>query len=295
MKREGHLNPYSAYSDDSGCFAEAYQSICVVSGITDKLERLREELAQILIRNRVKEVKFEKVRTHCPKVKAAQEFADKAIENILAQYIKIDVLCWWLGDSRHNIYGRDDPANLARMYYKVLRNICEKWRNHDWTIYPDMGSKLDWGEVVDYLNNTRLIRKPFLMTLFQQDNFFINVRGVTPRDSIKEPLVQLADLFAGLACFSIDKRDLCTQWMRQKNYLSHPGLFCDHPETVIKPTDHNRFDLLYRVYTHAKKYELGVSLEQGGYIRSFSKNVPLNFWHYHPMNAEDKAPTRRRR
>ena len=154
---------------------------------------------------------------------------------------------------------------------------------------------MKWEEVVGYLNNTRLIRKPFLMTLFQQDNFFINVKGVTPRDSIKEPLVQLADLFAGLACFSIDKKDLCTQWMRQKNYLSHPSLFCEHPETVIKPTDHNRFDLLYRVYTHAKKYELGVSLEQRGYIRSFSKNVPLNFWHYHPMNAKDKAPTRRRR
>lgn len=293
MKREGHLNPYSAYSDDSGCFAEAYQSICVLSGITDKLERLREELAQILIRNRVTEIKFEKVRTHCPKVKAAQEFADKAIENILAQYIKIDVLCWWLGDSRHNIYGRDDPANLARMYYKVLRNICEKWGNHDWTIYPDMGSKLDWGEVVGYLNNTRLIRKPLLMTLFQQDNFYINVKGVIPRDSIKEPLVQLADLFAGLACFSIGKKDLCTLWMRQNNYRRNPGLFCDHHDVVIKATDSNRFELLYRVYLHAKKRKLGVSLEQEGYLQSFSKNAPLNFWHYRPANKKDKAPIRR--
>jgi hypothetical protein len=283
---------FSAYSDESGCFTEDYQSIGVVSGKTEELERLKEELSQILAKNRVKEIKFAEVRTHSPKVRAAQEFVDKAIEYVINHSIKIDVLCWWIRDARHDIHGRDDLANLARMYYKVLRNISEKWHALNWMILPDKGSKLNWSEIVGYLNRTRLIRKPYLMTLFQQDNFVLNFKGVMPQDSIDEPLVQLADLFAGMACFSIGKKDLCHAWMRKNHYQRNPGLFCDKPDEKMTKAEYNRFDLLYRIYKQAKKHRLGVSLERKGYIQSFSKTAPLNFWHYQPTNVEDKAPIR---
>ena len=283
---------FSAFCDESGCFSENYQSIAVVSGKTVELERLKDDLSQILIKNSVREIKFEEVRTHSPKVRTARQFVDKAIEYINARILKIDILCWWTKDSRHDIDSRDDFANLARMYYKVLRNVSEKWHVHNWMIFPDRGSKLNWGEVVDYLNKTRLIRRPYLMTLFRQDNFLLSFRGVIPRDSIEEPLVQLADLFAGMACFSISKKDLCNAWMRKNHYQNNAGLFCNHQDAVITLAQSNRFDLLYRIYAHAKKYKLGVSLERDGYIQSFSKSAPLNFWHYRPANAEDKAPRR---
>jgi hypothetical protein len=283
---------FAAYTDESGCFNRNHQSIGVVSGRAANVKRLREDLVGVLAKAKIKEIKFELVRTHSPILQAAHGFIDKALEYVSDNIINIDVLCWWTKDTRHDIHGRDDFGNLARMYYKILRNVSEKWHVHNWAIFPDKGSKLNWGEVVGYLNKTRLVRKPYIMTLFLQDNFTLNFRGVISQDSIDEPLVQLADLFAGMACFSVGQRDLCKVWMRKKHLNSNPTLFSENADEKIALASSNRFDLLYSTYKHAKKSKLGVSFEREGYIRSYSKTMPLNFWYYRPMNSKDKAPTR---
>jgi hypothetical protein len=283
-----------AYSDESGCFTENYQSIGVVSGRAEDLGRLKRELFQILDNNKVKEIKFEKVRTHLPKIKTAREFTDKAFEYIDAHALAIDVLFWCLNDTRHNIINRDDQANLGRMYYKILRNISEKWKATNWMLVPDTGSKLNWQEVIRYLNKTTLVRRPYLLSLFEEDRYPLNFQSVIPRDSINEPLVQLADLFAGMARYSIGKNDLCKIWLREQHRSNQPGLFYDERENAISKHNSNRIGLLNQVYVEAKKRSLGVSLTTNGYLKSFKKTSPLNFWHYRPASSKDKAPTRKK-
>ena len=55
---------------------------------------------------------------------------DFAIKAVLEKSIRIDSLMWDIDDSRHKISGRDDTANLCRMYHHLLRNVfLERWPN----------------------------------------------------------------------------------------------------------------------------------------------------------------------
>lgn len=283
---------YSAFSDESGCFSKRYQSIGVVSGKNEHLASLREELARCLGGHKTKEVHFEEVRSHKPKVSAANDYVDTSVKYIAQGKVKIDVLCWDTQDSRHGVLRRDNVANLERMYFKILRNISEKWRQDKWHFYPDKGSKLNWAEITSFLNKTRLNRKPQFLTLFHQEVNRIKFLEVIPRDSIDEPLIQLADLFAGMTCFSILRSYEYSEWQRSECQVLQSSLFSHIPSGDHSRTSQNRFALLAKVYLLGKKYGLQISLPKDGYLRSFKKEAPLNFWHYHPKGSFDKAPVR---
>lgn len=284
-----------AFSDESGCFNNRFQSIGIVSGQSDHLSSLRDELRSILARLKVKEVHFEKVRSHTPMLSAACYYVDISIKYVVQGMVSIDVLCWDTQDSRHDIRRRDDVANLERMYFKILRNVAEKWRQDKWYFFPDKGSKLNWAEITSYLNNTRLNRKPILITLFDQNRTRIKFLKVTPRDSIAEPLVQLADLFAGIVCFSARRSNEFLEWQRDEHQRSQQSLFSDLPPIKLSRALRNRFLLITKVYLLGKKHGLQISLPRDGYLRSFKKTAPLNIWHYHPKGSYDKAPVKRKR
>lgn len=290
---KGISNCCKVFSDESGCFNKNYQTIAAISGRDEDLSRLKIELNQILYENAVSEIKFEKIRTHRPKLKAASEFIEIAFKYVDAHAIKIDVLCWSVLDTRHNIENRDDQANLGRMYYKILRNISEKWEIRDWQLFPDKGSKLDWQEVIRYLNQTNIKRKPYILTLFEQNRSQLSFQRVAPQDSIDEPRVQLADLFAGMVRYSVEKKELCKIWLDEKNKKDQLGLFSEERVVTITKPDSNRFELINQVYNKAKKRALGVSLCRYGFLKSFKKFAALNFWHYVPASDHDKAPTRK--
>jgi hypothetical protein len=283
-----------AYADESGTFNRQHQSIGVVSGSAESLRPLREDLVKVLSLNRLSEIKFEDVRTHSSKIDAANQFISKAIELIAQKAINIDVLCWDTRDKRHDIEGRDDVSNLARMYYKVFRLIAQRWGETDWTIFPDSGSNLPWADIKGYLNNTRLRPKPILLALSEEDKGFPNFRDIIPRESVEEPLIQLADLFAGMTCFSIENVANFTKWLRAKHQDDHPSLFEIGSEHGLSKTNCNRLELAHRAYLLAKSYRLGVSLASHGHLKTFNKRCPLNFWHYKPVSKHDKAPTRNR-
>jgi hypothetical protein len=67
-------NYYSIYSDETGLFDKRFQAIALVSGSNVNLVQLRRQLKDILHDNGIDELKFVEIRTHHPKLLAAQHF-----------------------------------------------------------------------------------------------------------------------------------------------------------------------------------------------------------------------------
>jgi hypothetical protein len=105
-------NTFSIYSDETGLFDKRFQAIGLVSGPTVHLLELRDKLRLILNENCITEIKFVEVRTHHPKLLAAQGFIERSVtEYANRQKCRIDVLVWDTQDLRRAIRGRDDVAN----------------------------------------------------------------------------------------------------------------------------------------------------------------------------------------
>lgn len=282
-------NIFAAYSDES--FHKQYHAIGIVSGKKNLLSCLREKLQNIIHDKNIKELKFSEIRIHPPKVEAAKKFIDLGIGFSKKNMIRIDVLIWDLKDSRHSISNRDDPANWAYMYYKILRCISEQWNHRYWEFYPDEQSAIEWYKIANYLNRTIIYRrKPHFLTLFEQDKHRIKFIRLKQLKSHKEPLIQLADLFAGVACFSRKKSDEC--WIEYIKRKKQQSLFREETEmrSQLSGTDLNRFKLIFRIYKICKKFNLNVSLRSKKYLWTPDPSYPINFWHYEPKSEKDKAP-----
>jgi hypothetical protein len=208
---------FKAYSDESGINDEdRYTSVSIVSGKEIILNNLREKLAKEVSDKGIKEAKFSKITGYSsPKTQAARAFIKIAINDFTAfRKIRIDTI------TRDNqSYG--NKPDLEHMYYCLLSHIVRQWKNTKWDFYPDVNFKINWGEIVSFLNLTRLRKKakyPLLMELVLHENPLFQFGEVKQLRSIREPLIQLADLFAGLARFSHEQNIDCSRWIvRQGN------------------------------------------------------------------------------
>lgn len=288
---------FCAYSDESGCFKERYQSICIVSGEKVELSQLRSQLATILTKYSVTEVKFSEVRTHSSKLNSARDFIIQSVQFAASKKIRIDILAWDTQDSRHAVEGIDNIANIERLYYKILRHISEHWNQTTWELYPDDGTAIKWEEIRRYINNTLTPRRnPNIMCLFEQEKCFIEFSNISIVKSDQEPLIQLADLFAGIACFSRLDGTTCLSWIEKQETKKGEYLFqCDDDMTVEDPnkTKCNRFQLMNLLNCLCKKHKMGVSFKTNAYFNTPQPRNPINFWNYKPQHPNDKAPVRR--
>ena len=286
---------FHAYSDESGFPADRFQALAVVSGKPDDLSTLRSCLGDKL-GNGVKEVKWEEVRGHHPKIESAIGYLELAITYAVLRKIRIDILAWDTHDQRHAIHGRDNVANLERMYYKNMAHIVRRWNNPKWALFPDENSAINWLEIIGYLNNTRL-QKPRFMSLFQDGpNQFIEFLEISQRCSTSEPLVQLADLFAGLAAFCRLKGEGYVNWEKQEKNKLQPSLFeFEEAEDESSRADRVRYGLIRLFDSQCKKHKMGVSVHTNCCLWTPNKNNPINFWNYEPQHEMDKAPIKQPR
>jgi hypothetical protein len=116
---------------------------------------------------------------------------------------------------------------------------------------------------------------------------------IEPNDSKEEPLIQLADFFAGLAVYSRARYDHYDKW---KNHGTRQSkLFEDTPISpiMISKADQERCFILNYFNYNCKRKKLGVSLKTNKGLRSFDPTKPVNFWWYVPQHETDKAPLRK--
>ncbi len=132
-------------------------------------------------------------------------------------------------------------------------------------------------------------------TLFSQDKFGYSlvkdykILKITEMKSHESPLVQVADLFAGIGAYSHDSFQKYQEWKRRASPQIPLGLF--KKQTDISNTDCERCSVLDHLNTGCKKHKLSIALESKKGFVSHKPNMPINFWLYDTQHSEDEAPS----
>ena len=286
---------YVAYSDESGAGSDRFRGVAVVSGERRYLDALRDRLCEILNTTCLQGVEWKDVKGNHRRTRAAKDFILAGVDSVGPGKLRIDTVIWDMHDVRHDVIGRDDIANLERMYYKVFVNMAQRHRQPKWLLKPDENSAMNWVEISTYINATRLRKhRPGLINLLEQGETTIDLVDVKPQVSSSEPLVQLADLFVGLARFcrscpnllvKLDYRISETADLEQLSVLPREPVRLSNSERC-------RLEILDAFDGACKNAKLGVSLGTRGFLWTADPVNPINFWHYEPQHELDKAPTR---
>jgi len=284
-----------AFTDEKGSGRERYWGIGVVSGSASALSALRQDLSGAL--GKLESLEWKDINGDSQRQRAAQSYIETAVAAVCKGVLRVDVLMWDTHDSRHAVQGRDDSQNVGRMYYHVLTHCGRMCGQRRWRLYPDDGSCLDWEDIALYIRRTRVVRsKPYLISLFEEGGERFEILEVSKQDSRKEPLVQLADIFVGMGCFSVDRSDKLKRWTEEQNRRSQLVLLpeLDHAHDAQSRSERARFELVAGLNGLCKATRLGVSLERRWHLWTPAPRAPINFWMYKPQHDSDKAPTRRK-
>lgn len=285
------------FSDESNWNKGRFRSLGLVSCRLASLENLEAKLRHVLEESKVSEFKWQKLRTAKERF-AAEKMCHFAVDHAIRGLLRIDVLIWDTHDTRHGVPGRDDIANLQRMYYHLFRNVLRaRWPSSSvWRLHPDENTALDWNTVQDCLESaskTLEVVSPDLMKVrcevsLRSEYGLEEIRPVASKD---HSLLQLADLFAGMAVFSRDKYRDYEKWLpRARGQLSLPIEDGGTPD--LTGSMEERFQVLRNFDCLCKKKGLGVSLKSRQGLWTPNPEKPLNFWPYMPQHAEDRAPRR---
>ena len=293
---------FEAYCDASGIFAERFQSIGIISGNTANLERLRNELTSILESNDIKEIKFVGIkRQDSKKDRTAQQFIFRTINEFIALGLtRVDVLTWDTTDSRHSTPGRNDSENLGILYYHLLCNLTKRYPRAYWNVIVDKDEKVNFDTLRDCINN-KMLQPPIapsleLIVSSRQIEALETVKDIREAESDEEPLVQLADLFAGMARFSREKGIECCNWLAiygNPEQPPFPDLLAQLGIQDYGKSDECRFKLIGELCRVCKKHRLGVNINKRKYLWTPDPTSPINFWPYEPQSEYDKAPVKR--
>ncbi|AMW31988.1 DUF3800 domain-containing protein [Fervidobacterium islandicum] len=196
-----------AFCDESNWNQGRFRSIAMVSVPAKEFQGIQRDFKEILTTNGKQEFKWKKIHDAVYK-RIAYAFVDKVLSLATQEekLIRIDILIWDIKDRRHDIPGRDDELNLQVMYYHLFKNvISQRWDGGAvWHLMPDQNTVVNWNRLEQYLltytENKQLTKGPISFFEFLKREF--SIARITPVDSKNYPLVQVADLFAGLAVCS---------------------------------------------------------------------------------------------
>lgn len=291
---------FQAFCDASGIFDHRFQSIGVVSGEDKALYELRNVLMSIIDGFEVREVKFAAITRYDSR---DYEAALVMIKSVIADYCRyrrarIDVMTWDTTDSRHAIPGRDDIQNLGRLYYRLLLNMTQRWPAEEWNVVIDKNEKVDFTALKNCINYNIPLQVsgtlPEIIESTSQLEELDIIKDINEVASHEEPLVQLADLFAGMVRYSHEKGEKCCKWLASKGNPDQLPLsdFSTDGDTVpeYSRSEECRFQLIGELNKICKKHRLGVSLTTGKRLWTPNPVNPVNFWHYIPQGDYDKAP-----
>lgn len=306
METESPASPFCAYFDESGSQTERFITLAVVSGEEAALTALREELKGIKQKYKVsEEIKCEKLERGITARKVATEWLQIAVEFATERRIRIDVMVCDMQDSRNSVPGRDDINNIERLYYHLIEFMIRMHNHLIWKFYPDENQAVNWDKISEFISRTNFakIKESSSLLLFDEPRAEAKVQllEVQMRNSKEEELIQLADIFAGLARFSRNKE--CPELpkrVERYEYLHSSQKLLDlegEPEDdkCSQCNDENRCGLTITFYCACKNKGLGVRLKETKFLKTegYNKQNPINFWHYEPQSEMDKAPTKR--
>ena len=284
---------HAGYSDESHWNQGRYRTLGLVTLPIVTVDEALSDAQMILDKSNVKEFAWKALRTDKQEA-VAKQLCTLASRLAYSGKIRVDTLIWDVSDSRHKIQGRDDTANLARMYYHLLINVIERrWPlGCYWEMRPDNRTDMDWDTLEECLQYPSRTMKNATHTLLDGTS---GVEGVAPPQinpvhSKDDSLIQIADLFAGLAAFSWNKHMEYQKWRLKQ--LGQLNMFGDGSRTELSRSATYKARTLQFFEGQRPLYNLGTSQANGERLRTWDPTEPINFWLYVPQIEEDKAPRR---
>lgn len=258
----------------------------------DYYQKVNDKLNEILEKYNITPKKFKWNKFNSmDKVNALKEFLNYLFKLMSDDLVFIHTIIWDIKDSRHEILGRDDNKNLSLMYYKLIKNFAEdKTKNGDTLkIYSDRNNAIDWNLIEDILPNDGVYNtKKLSFCTVGYSKVFIEESNTN-----ENVLIQIADIFAGLARTSYDDYSNYIKWLNQTQQSLFPN---ENPCKIdISGKDEHRFKIYKFINNYCKRKLWTVSLKTNKGFSTFDKNKPLNFWFYKPQSEEDKAPLKNSR
>ena len=240
-----------AFCDETRYNVGRVRGLGMVSAPVSEMARLEGELRALLDASNVAECKWEKVRSARAAFAAAKLLRwglDRAQEGLL----RVDTLTWQAESDTQRAAALPYRARLRQMYARLLGVILpRRWPvGVRFAVVPDEQGLLAWDALAAALPH---------------------VTRIVPCRSQDQPLVQLADLFAGLAAYSRDRYTTYDRWLSQP-----PAARSTTAE--LSAADRVRCHLLDDFFTECKYRHLGVSLRTNWGLRTYDAAVPLGFW-----------------
>lgn len=283
------------FSDESGWDSDnQYGSLAKISGTYSDTLELHKVLNEILNQYSKNEIKFKDINNHKTK-QIANEFIKTSFNFLITSKIKIHVIVWDKHDSRHQVQNRCDVENLKRMYYHNMKSLLKSWNTKtNWHFYPDEFTAIDWhNDIVKYIENTRLYpENDIQLKLFEvfENVKFPTISGVKELDSKQFPIIQLADLYAGLVRTSRMESENFSKWCFKENKKHQPSLFEETVDVHVSNSLRPKFEVMHEFREKSKVYKLGVNFSESRYFKTFNNKRNLVIWHYEPQSEFDKAP-----
>jgi hypothetical protein len=287
-----------AFADETHYNTGRYRGLALVSLPFVNVAAANRDLSGILLESNVKELKWKELTSAKVRFAAVKQLK-WLIGKVRSQQLRVDVLIWDIEDQRHRIRHRDDLANMQRMYYQLFKNVLsERWPDEStWWLFPDEHTAMKWDELSGFLEK-KSARISIKHDLFTQARFYLDLKNrfhiekMEPRQSHLEPLIQLADLLAGLGVYSRTAYDKYTHWCSQNS--PQLSLFRSNHDAIVRLTssDRERCQVLHAFNAACKDNSLGVSLRSNCGLRTHNPRQPINFWWYMPQHDEDRAPVK---
>lgn len=295
---EGHPDPtehsHVACCDESYVLRGRFRGVAAVSTRVQDYCALRRRLRTILNAHRVRELKWNKLNGKS-RLDAAADASRLVLEEASGGTLRLDVLVWDTHDSRHGVAGRDDLANLHRMYHHLLFSVMgQRWpEDSRWLLVPDASTCLRPGDIHHFLSLKELTVVTRDTWLFEEGpsamwRRLYRVTNVSPESSSDNELVQVADIAAGMAVFARESYGDYEHWCA--SYEPQQRLWHAGPPIRLSNTGRYRFPLMYEFNRLCKEHKMRVSLRTQRGFRTMDPRRPVNFWWYEPQHGLDKAP-----
>lgn len=282
------------FGDESHWNQGRYRTLSIVTLPATVAPTVSEGIRTIASANAVDEFAWKGVRTRS-RQKLAQELCEFALDNVRERAMRINTLIWDTHDSRHDVRGRDDAENLARMYYQVMKDVVVKrWpTDAQWKMHVDERADIDWRILRDSVyHGVRKAKRTRQLDLGRGIEIERQGVDIVEAKSSVEPLVQLADLFAGLGAFSWNRAESYWQW--QLGQTGQAQLFAEFEKPALSKSEAYKADTLSHLRTLCSQREVPLSHELAKGLRTKNPADPFNFWFYTPQRERDKAPRRHR-
>lgn len=287
---------YEIYSDESGYGEDRFEAIGTLSVKLGSTKNLQDKLKAILNSYNIKYLEYKKIRDE-RRFKCACEIIELIFSFVLCGDVKILVLVWDKHDSRHKVMNRNDLKNISIMYYHALKNTKRLWFDSgiDSSFYPDELSKIDFLNIIKYLENGRLRKESMVKeTLFgiEFKNLFPKIINHEEVNSKNNYLIQVVDIFTGIVRLSHEEFDGYEHWKKQSTPQN--GLFGGDfwGDSNFSNSKIYKYKLIDYINDFCKDNSLQVALNTTKSFYSHRPSCGVWFWKYVPQRPGDKAPVR---